>query len=613
MMSSPTLPFRVLRPGHHPDAPAGVINVRTHDRGIGLSELAASIEAHGLLQPLLVVAAPGKRTTKTLFYVADGNRRLAALASLVEGGRLDQDHAVKVIQTVGESAREFGLAANFHQVPMHVADRYAAFAALRDAGQSTAEIALRFGLTEASVRRVLALGSVAPMLLDAWRAGEFGEGKGAQELIAAFTVAPVADQERVYKALKKRGQVFLWEVRRELGTDGASRRWLTLVGREAYVAAGGVIHEDLFGDGDGVSDMPLLKRLADEKVTAECAKLTAAGWGWAATSDELPPGATYTWRQIPEGERQPTEAQAARIEELNALLNVESRDNDEETITAAEAEMAEIEATLAVPHTDADRARSGCIVGVDYSGQIVLREYVVRPDDAPTSPQAEAHASAPKPEPERGDISGTAMHVLTTALTAAVAEALPANPKAGLAALLAGALCRPGYSEPVRVRLEGVTGPAAGLKAKEGYAAVMQRLVDMSVDELLLVACEVAALGLDLRSDKGNAPPAARPAYRALAGAMDPGALAERIGERWDAAAFFGSVPKAVTLAAIEEALGPEEARWAKSLGKADLVARAVASVVPTGWLPREIRWPGYAGPGVEPSAAEIVALRPAA
>ena len=91
----------------------------------------------------------------------------------------------------------------------------------------------------------------------------------------------------------------------------------------------------------------------------------------------------------------------------------------------------------------------------------------------------------------------------------------------------------------------------------------------------------------------------------ALAGALAADTLAARLRDRFDAAGFFASAPKTVTLAAIEEACGSEAAARAGKLKKGELVEVAVETVVPTGWLPREIRWPGYAGPGAEQATSE--------
>jgi hypothetical protein len=65
-------------------------NVRkTAGADTALAELAASIAAHGLLQSFVV--RKGKKDT---YAVVAGGRRLAALQSLAESGRIEADYAV---------------------------------------------------------------------------------------------------------------------------------------------------------------------------------------------------------------------------------------------------------------------------------------------------------------------------------------------------------------------------------------------------------------------------------------------------------------------------------------------------------------------------------------
>ena len=61
-------------------------NVRKTGAGIGIQELAASIEAHGLLQNLQV-----RETTGGKFEVVAGGRRLAALKVLAKRKALPKD------------------------------------------------------------------------------------------------------------------------------------------------------------------------------------------------------------------------------------------------------------------------------------------------------------------------------------------------------------------------------------------------------------------------------------------------------------------------------------------------------------------------------------------
>ena len=55
---------------------------------------------------------------------------------------------------------------------MHPADQVEAFRRLADAGSTAAAIAARFGVSERTVEKRLRLGNAAPVLLEAYRAGE---------------------------------------------------------------------------------------------------------------------------------------------------------------------------------------------------------------------------------------------------------------------------------------------------------------------------------------------------------------------------------------------------------------------------------------------------------
>ncbi|MEH3146474.1 MAG: hypothetical protein PGN34_14240 [Methylobacterium frigidaeris] len=95
----------------------------------------------------------------------------------------------------------------------------------------------------------------------------------------------------------------------------------------------------------------------------------------------------------------------------------------------------------------------------------------------------------------------------------------------------------------------------------------------------------------------------------ALMGALDPDAMKTTLDDAFDGEGFFKAVPKGVILQIVEEVLGEAEARRVKDAKKPDLVRFAVASVLPTGWLPAEIRHPGYDGPGsAQPDEAPLAA-----
>ncbi len=215
-----------LRHGHHPEAPAGVVNVRVTGRDFGLEALAASILSLGVLQPLVVV--PGDAG---FHYVVDGNRRLAALESLLAEGKLTADAEVPVIVRDAGTAREAGLAANVLQTPMHEADQMLAFAELRRNGMTEKAIAAKFAQPVATVRRLLALGGVSPAVLDAWRIG-----KVRTDDVKSFTLASHADQDRALAKVLADGSV--WRIREYLGANDDIAHLLAYVGAKAYKAAG---------------------------------------------------------------------------------------------------------------------------------------------------------------------------------------------------------------------------------------------------------------------------------------------------------------------------------------------------------------------------------------
>src|SRR3546814_8180357 len=76
-MQTQQIPFSKLRL-----SPA---NARKSFSQAGVEALAISIDAYGLLQPVIVSPAPDK---KSLFYVHAGGRRWRAIAKLIESGEL---------------------------------------------------------------------------------------------------------------------------------------------------------------------------------------------------------------------------------------------------------------------------------------------------------------------------------------------------------------------------------------------------------------------------------------------------------------------------------------------------------------------------------------------
>src|ERR1700691_3170113 len=144
-------------------------NVRkTAGADTALAELAASIAAHGLLQPLVVRAEKRGK-----FAVVAGCRRLEALRRLAANGAIAEDAGIAYSLIADEAnATEASLAEKAVREQMHPADEFEAFRALIDDGASIADVAARFGYSESTVEKRLRLARVSPVIIEAYREGD---------------------------------------------------------------------------------------------------------------------------------------------------------------------------------------------------------------------------------------------------------------------------------------------------------------------------------------------------------------------------------------------------------------------------------------------------------
>ncbi|PLK22343.1 chromosome partitioning protein ParB [Porphyrobacter sp. TH134] len=324
-------------------------NVRRHGDQAADAELKASIAARGLLQNLIVrPAAKGK------FEVEAGERRRRAMLALVDEKLLARDYEVTclVLEDSAEAAVETSLAENFHRLAMNPADEAQAFAALVAGGATVEEVARRFGLTVRFVEGRLRLATLAPVVFEALASGEI-----TLDIAKAF--GATSDQEiqtRVFEQVSSgyyapnpdsvRRMVLSGTVR---GSDPRAR----LIGRDAYIAAGGRIERELFDNDDSESwvDVALLESLAAAKMEEE-AKALAAEQGLAWVKPTLDPYASHDLVdglvRLPAEPAPLSEAEVARLDELDASYDehaatLEDEDSAEEAVAAAEAAIEAIE------------------------------------------------------------------------------------------------------------------------------------------------------------------------------------------------------------------------------------------------------------------------------
>ena len=576
-----------LRYGHDERAPAATSNPRKANRADGIDQLAASIHSVGIIQPLAVVDGG-----EGFFYVSEGNRRLAALERLRDAGKIAEDYAVKINVIPIEVAREAALAANIVRVPLHEADQYEAFKALENDGLSEEAIASRFAIDAKRVKRILALGNLSPIILRAWRDGQLGHQ--AAEAVKAFTLAPsLKDQERVFKKLYQADMLYPSYIREEFGAGrGDAGKYLTFIGREAYEAAGGKVVEDLFGDNHVISDPALAKQLADDELNAECARLMAEGWSWASPIGDLPSEARWNWRQLASsGAATPEEEQ--RLADLRDIADAD--DQDEDAVEYAEREIDALQARInARGYDDEAKAKSGCILSIGYNGQLEIKFGVVKPKESRSDVSKGPSKSASK-EKAAPTISNALAHRLSVQLTKAAAEAMVKHPNHALEIAIAALLSNQRGSRSARLYHDGMGSLISG-RLIEFHAAYYQIAAMSPVQRLNLLATLVGK-SLDFQTQNAIALPLKDKNVSAICEVLGP-ELVDAARQVFDAEDYFGSISKPLILKAIEEALNADEARKVAGKAKSDLVKFAIANVVPTGWLPAELRTTHYDGPG---------------
>ena len=250
-------------------------NVRKRSDPEADAELKASIAAKGIIQNLIGIPAARK---KGEYHITAGGRRLTQIHALIEDGVLGPDYPVAVMVLADKNdATEVSLIENFIRLNMSPAEECRAFQAIIDGEKKTpADVAKHFGLTERFVLGRLRLAGLADSIFDALAAGEI-------TLDVAKAYASISDTVRQAAVFEEMGSGYystnLSEIRRRLvsGFYCGSDPKALLVGRDAYIAAGGRIDSDLFSDAANENwiDSEIIDRLAVERMEAAAAAVRA--------------------------------------------------------------------------------------------------------------------------------------------------------------------------------------------------------------------------------------------------------------------------------------------------------------------------------------------------
>lgn len=434
----------------------------------GIVELAAMIEAQGLLSALQVTqeVIDGQPTGR--YAVEAGGRRLRALQWLVAKGKIETDPLVECKLIDKQRASEVSLTENVSAEPMHPADEFEAYRTMAAQGQTTTAIAAKFGASELHVLRRLKLANVAPKLLALYRAGE-----ATHEQIMAL--ASVDDHER---------QLQVWN-----GLPTYSRHAHTLknrlteeeveetdvrvkvIGLKNYIQAGGAIRADLFSDEQTqfLSDPGLVDMMLGERLEAHAQVLRDEDWAWV----DICPVYDYQHRQLyvskpktyePETEQQQTQRLAleAQVQALGEQCDAAADADDEDKSDALTEQIDTIEAQLEalkesrVSVAEIDKSTAGAVVALGRGGLEIHRGLVRRAELKKANINQAAGATGTGKD-KRPEVPESLMRNLSSHRTAAIQASMLSNQRVSLAVLaskMAHSILEQGWSEsPLKISL----------------------------------------------------------------------------------------------------------------------------------------------------------------
>lgn len=634
-------------------------NVRRVKAGVSIDTLAADIARRGLLQGLNVRPLfDGEGLETGQFEIPAGGRRFRALELLVKQKRLAKDAPIPCVVNDAANdvlAEEDSLAENSFREALHPLDEFRAMQAMVEKDAGIEEIAAHFHTTPAAVRQRLKLAGVSPKLH-----ALYAEEAMTLDQLMAFTIADDhARQEEVWDQLENSFNKSATWIRQKLTENSvrAGDKRVCFVGLDTYLEAGGSVARDLFeSDGGGwLTDPALLDRLVDAKLKAEGARILAEGWKWVTTAIDLPWDATRGFREIDREEVAMTEAEAARVAELEAEGEelgdewADAHDVPGEVHARIEAIDAELGALVDRPLIFApeDMAMAGAFVSLDRDGSVRVERGFVKPedqlqdglgDDSASEPgdttcstghgePAKAQSDAEDAEEPGGlrPLPDRLVSDLTAWRTLALQDRVAQDPALAFAAVLHVLVLGCFYSfsreSCVQIAANSVSfsnapanlrdcAPAQALDARAGAwkerlpqsdKEVWSFLLTLDGEEQSQLLAHCASLCVNAQAEVvpkyDNGRISAHGVERRIAHshvlALAAGLDVHGAGWRPTAEDYFSGVTKPQILADVAEARGDEAARMIGHLKKADMAREAERLVEETTWLPTPMRTPG--------------------
>lgn len=363
----------------------------------GIAEMAKTMVAAGLIHNLI-----GLLDDEGKAGIVAGGRRWRALQIAVKERPDLANIPVKTTRNL-ETALSWAMLENRERQELDKVDEIRAYGQSRDKGLSLAQIAQAYCVTEAHVRRRIALADLPAPVLDALKTGDIGLGE-------AKVFARSDDEAKILKVLEQALDNHWWgeyQIKQALEEDklDADCRTMRFIGLDAYKDAGGTVTTNLFDDDATVDDTELLDRLFAEKLEREAAKLQKAErLAWVQIVDDSHCHVHDYLREHGCARLYPiagelSEGQQARFDELDEKYDWELTDEEK-------AEKAPLQDILNGDYSNEQRALSGAIVYVNSSGNvasylgIVSSEHLEKAVDAgfvtPSQHDAVANAASGK-------------------------------------------------------------------------------------------------------------------------------------------------------------------------------------------------------------------------
>jgi ParB family chromosome partitioning protein len=255
-----------------------------------VADLLSSVRQRGVLLTLLVLerTVDGVVVPDEYEIVAGRRRWKAALAVLAEGVEVDPV-PIGILEAGDDAAAlEASLIENLGRLPPDEVTCWETFARLVKSGRTPEQIGATFGLSDAVVRRTLALGNLLPRIRNLYRREDIDVAT-----VRCLTLASKAQQK---------AWLALFDDKEQRAPTGASlKAWLfggaSIPTKHALFSLDdypGQIRADLFGDDSYFVESDLFWRCQNAAIAARREALLAEGWGEVEVLDVGEP--FYSWK-----------------------------------------------------------------------------------------------------------------------------------------------------------------------------------------------------------------------------------------------------------------------------------------------------------------------------